>query len=157
MGLGSEIKIWNPTSSTDEIYATAIHELAHAAHWRMIVKEPGTNRYRDYHNAEDKMTESWATGVQWYLTRMVYPKYRGRPQGTPNYTNVVIDLVDSQADDWQNNGKAYIQGDKVEGYTMSQIETALQGCNTWKKWRDNIKQKYNNKTKQYVDELFASW
>lgn len=157
LGLGSAIKIWNPTRSTDEIYATAIHELAHAAHWRMIVKEPGTNRYRDYHNAEDKMTESWATGVQWYLTRMVYPKYRGRPQGTPNYTNVVIDLVDSQADDWQNNGKAYIQGDKIEGYTMSQIETALQGCNTWKKWRDNIKQKYNNKTKQYVDELFASW
>ena len=78
-------------------------------------------------------------------------------QGTPNYTNVVIDLVDSQIDDWQNNGKTYAQGDKVEGYTMSQIESALIGCDTWNKWRDNIKRKYNNNTKQYVDELFASW
>ena len=108
-------------------------KVTHAAHWRMIVKEPGTNRYRDYHDAEDKMVESWATGVQWYLTRMVYSKYRGRPQGTPNYTNVVIDLVDSQIDDWQNNGKTYAQGDKVEGYTMSQIESALIGCDTWNK------------------------
>lgn len=49
------------------------------------------------------------------------------------------------------------QGDKVEGYTMSQIESALIGCDTWNKWRDNIKRKYNNNTKQYVDELFASW
>ena len=60
-------------------------------------------------------------------------------------------------DDWQNNGKTYVQGDKVEGYTMSQIENALIGCNKWDKWRDNIKRKYNNNTKQYVDELFASW
>lgn len=157
LGLGSAIKLYNPQNTTDAIYATTIHELARAAHWRMIVKEPGTNRYRDYHDAEDKMVESWATGVQWYLTRMVYSKYRGRPQGTPNYTNVVIDLVDSQIDDWQNNGKTYAQGDKVEGYTMSQIESALIGCDTWNKWRDNIKRKYNNNTKQYVDELFASW
>ncbi|WP_278995805.1 hypothetical protein [Alistipes finegoldii] len=157
LGMGSAIKLYNPGRKTVDIYATTIHELSHAAHWRMIVKEPDTKRYRDYHNAEDKMVESWATGVQWYLTRMVYTGYRGRSQGTPNYTNVVIDLVDSRADDGNNNGKKYEEGDKVEGYTIAQIETALIGCNTWNKWRDNIKGKYDNKTKQYVDELFATW
>ena len=106
LGLGSAIKLYNPQNKTDDIYATTIHELAHAAHWRMIVKEPNTNRYRDYHYADDKMVESWATGVQWYLTKMVYLKYKGRPQGTPNYTNVVIDLVDSRSDDGTNNGKS---------------------------------------------------
>lgn len=157
LGMGSAIKLYNPGRNTVDIYATTVHELSHAAHWRMIVKEPDTKRYRDYHDAETKMIESWATGVQWYLTRMVYTGYRGRPQGTPNYTNVVVDLVDSRADDGNNNGKKYEEGDKVEGYTMAQIETALIGCNTWNKWRDNIKGKYDNKTKQYVDELFETW
>lgn len=84
-------------------------------------------------------------------------KYKGRPQGTPNYTNIVIDLVDSRSDDGTNNGKSYNQGDKVEGYTMWEIETALQGCNTWGKWGDNIIKLYDNETKQYVKELFKSW
>lgn len=57
----------------------------------------------------------------------------------PNYTNAAVDLVDSQVDDWQNNDKTYTQGDKVEGYTMSQIENTLIGCNTWDKRQDNIK------------------
>ncbi len=39
---------------------------------------------------------------------------------------------------------------------MYQLETALQGCDTWNKWRDKIKQ-YKNLTKGYVDELFAAW
>lgn len=73
------------------------------------------------------------------------------------FTNVVIDLVDSRSDDGTNNGKSYNQGDKVEGYTMWEIETALQGCNTWDKWRDNIIKLYDNETKQYVKELFESW
>jgi len=154
LGLGNQIKLYNPQNDTDELYATIIHELAHAAHWRMIVKEPGTNRYRDYHYAEDKMVESWACGVQWYLTQMVYTNYPGRRQGSPNYTNVVIDLVDKEGD--SNNGKNERQGDKVTGYTMSQIESALIGCNTWNKWRDKLKT-YNNATKQYIDELFAAW
>lgn len=158
LGLGNSIKLYNPQNSMIEIYATTIHELAHAAHWRMIVKKPSTNRYRDYHFAETKMKESWATGVQWYLTRMVYPRYEGRSYSKrqPNYTNVVIDLVDSKFDDGTNNGKSYSEGDKVEGYDMYQLETALQGCDTWNKWRDKIKQ-YKNLTQGYVDELFAAW
>lgn len=43
------------------------------------------------------------------------------------------------------------------GYSMWEIETALQGCNTWDKWRDNIIKLYDNETKQYVKELFESW
>ena len=156
LGLGNPIKIYNPGHTTDAIYATTIHELAHAAHWRMIVKEPDTNRYRDYHDAEDKMVESWACGVQWYLTKMVYTNYPGKSPILPNYTNVVIDLIDSKETE-ANYGKSYLQGDKVQDYTIVQIEQALIGCHTWNMWRDNIKTKYSNNTKQYVDELFALW
>ena len=156
LGLGSAIKIWNPTKSTDEIYATVIHELGHAAHWRMIVKEPGTNRYRDYHYAEDKMVESWATGVQWYLTKTVYPAYLGKSPFKV-YTNVVMDMIDGSENDTNYRGISSQTNDKVSGYTISQIESALIGCNTWDKWKNNIKSKYNNATKQHLDELFAAW
>lgn len=156
LGLGSAIKVWNPTRRTDEIYATVIHELAHAAHWRMIVKEPGTNRYRDYHYAEDKMVESWATGVQWYLTKTVYPVYLGKSPFKV-YTNVVMDMIDGSENDTNYRGISSQTNDKVSGYTISQIESALIGCNTWDKWKNNIKSKYNNATKQHLDELFAAW
>ena len=155
LGLGSQIKLYDPDRPEAELYATTIHELAHAAHWRMIVKEPNTGRVKDYHNAEDKMKESWAPGVQWYLTKMVYPDYRGK-KPHDKYTNVVMDLIDGKENDNNRYGISTIEGDKVSGYTITQIEQALIGCNTWNKWRDNIK-KYNNNTKQHVDELFEAW
>ncbi len=101
------------------------------------------------------MKESWARGVQYYLTRMVYPEYKGGKIFGP-YTNVVVDLIDTRSDDDKNLGKTYAEGDKVEGYSMPQIESALIGCNTWIKWRDKIKT-YPNATKQYVDQLFSIW
>lgn len=152
---GNMIKLYNPSNGTMELYATAIHELAHAAHWKMIVKEPGTNRVRDYHNAEEKVLESWARGVQYFLTRMAYSNYRGGATSS-KYTNVVVDLIDTDADNASNNGYGPTNGDNVTGYTMCQIEDALIGINTWIKWKDNIK-KYNNATKNNVDALFASW
>lgn len=159
LGMGSAIKLYNPHRETVDIYATTIHELSHAAHWRMIVKEPDTKRYRDFHDAEDKMVESWARGVQWYLTKMVYNDYRGATYNDkyPAYTNVVIDLIDTENDHIYNEGHNKRQGDDVSGYTMEQIESALIGCNTWEKWKNNIKSKYNNETEKNLDALFAAW
>lgn len=156
---GNMIKLYNPDNNTIQLYSTAIHELAHAAHWRMIVNEPGTNRVRDFHGAEDKMVESWASGVQWYLTKMVYNTYRGRVYSStyPNYTNVVIDMLDTETDRTTNNGHSAAQGDNVSGYTINQIESALIGCDSWIKWRNKIKNDYNNATENNLDALFATW
>ena len=58
LGLGSAIKIYNPHRETQAIYSTVIHELAHAAHWRMD--------RRNYNNCSNpKVAESWARGVEW--------------------------------------------------------------------------------------------
>ena len=92
----------------------------------------------------------------WYLTKMVYPRHKGGITILPEYTQVVVDLIDTEDEDNTNYGKNKFNGDKVSGYTITQIEQALIGCNSWNKWRDNIK-KYNNKTKQHVDELFEAW
>ena len=156
LGLDSAIKLYNPHNNMVDLYATAIHEMAHAAHWRMVVDEPNTNRVEDYHNAEDKMLESWARGVQWFLTSMMYTDYPGGNISSV-YTNVVIDMVDTEEDNSKNKGKSSDYGDNVDGYTMPQIETALIGCNTFNEWRDNIKNLYDNETEENLDELFAAW
>ena len=158
-GLGTNILIFNPQNTTDDIYATAIHELSHAAHYGLIVERSGINNVnRDFQYAENKMVESWARGVQYFLTRMVYPDYRGGAKTIgEDYTNVVIDMIDTEEDAMSNNGLSSAEGDDVSGYRMDQIETALIGNSTWDGWKETIKNRYSNATKNDIDRLFASW
>lgn len=84
------IIIYNPhTRTTDQIYATTIHELAHASHW-------GMDR-SDFNDTETQVKESWVRGVQWSLTTQTYPNYRGGGEIRPNYTEVVVDMIDGRA------------------------------------------------------------
>ncbi|MCY4562827.1 MAG: hypothetical protein OXC03_11165 [Flavobacteriaceae bacterium] len=135
LGIGSTIRIKLYGAESMIVYATTIHELAHAAHWNM--------GRADYRNISDIVRESWARGVQWVLTNMVYSNY------TPwyrlgKYTGVVQDMIDGGHD-------------QVTGYTISQLERALDGQRTWTGWRDNIKKKYNNPTESKLDALFDHW
>ena len=134
--LGAQIKIYNSQNPTIEIYATTIHELAHASHWNMSGS--------DFDNSETKVKESWAAGVEWELTRVVYPNYS---RGYNNrYTGVVVDMIDVVSGN-----------DQVEGYTIRQIEDALNGEKSWINWRNNIKNRYNNATENNLDALFNTW
>jgi hypothetical protein len=47
--------------------------------------------------------------------------------------------------------------DQVSGYSIRQIEDALQSKKTWNEWRDNIKNSYNNATEKNLYALFAHW
>lgn len=47
--------------------------------------------------------------------------------------------------------------DRVNGYTIKQLEQALIGARLLTGWRDNIKTKYDNPTEVYIDELFNNW
>lgn len=148
---GNMIKIYNPQNSTTSIYSTVIHELAHAAHWRLIIDAEDSNRNRDYNNAEDCMCESWATGVQWYLTKDIYSTYYGRVSGG-NYTNVVMDLIDDDAVDDTPNGSK----ENVTGYNIVDIQNALIGCSTWNAWKDKVKSIYQGNYED-VEALFNHW
>ena len=44
--------------------------------------------------------------------------------------------------------------DRVNSYTLKQLEQSLIGARHWRQWRDNVKNKYDNPTEQFVDELF---
>lgn len=148
LGLGSQIKIFNPDRGIVSIYSTTIHELAHASHWNMWREGEA------FDNSESIVKESWARGVQWELTRMVWVGYEpgyGRQKGgssSPfsNYTGIVQDLID------ETNGY-----DQVTGYSIRQIEDVLRSKKTWNEWRDNIKDSYENATENNLDALYEYW
>ncbi len=147
LGILSWIKIWNPQHSSQEIYGTVIHELAHASHWDM--------GHGDFNDTETIVVESWARGVQWYLTKMVYPGYPGGSTSRGKYTQVVVDMLDSPSD--VNNGSELLAQDNVSGYTIRQIEDALNEQAKWDAWKTNIKNRYNNETENNLDALFSYW
>lgn len=154
LGIGSLIHIKNPDRSVDEIYATTIHELAHAVHWEM---SPSS-----YYLSASTVNESWATGVQWALTKMVYPLYKGKYCSPGiDYRNVVVDMIDPDVISYPNpNFVSYGFGgdqDQVEGYTIVQVQNSLIGPTTWNEWKDNIKNNYSNATAQHMDALFDAW
>ncbi|WP_158980818.1 hypothetical protein [Flavobacterium sp. I-STPP5a] len=134
--LGAQVKIYTYQRGAVSTYSTVIHELAHASHWNM-------NR-SSFDDSESRIKESWAAGVEWELTRVVYPNYS---RGYNNrYTGVVVDMIDVVGGN-----------DQVEGYTIRQIEDALNGEKSWISWRNNIKNRYNNATENNLDALFNTW
>lgn len=160
LGLGSAIKIYNPQNSSMEIYGTTIHEIAHASHWRMSTWH--------YNNASTIVLESWARGVQWELTRMIYPSYQP-VYARLNYTGLIQDMIDGFGTKgtsfwWDYNTNAWgspnlfrSYNDQVTGYTIRQIEDALDGEIHWNNWKNKIINSYNNATENNLADSFDYW
>ena len=156
--LGAQIKIYNPQNSSREIYATTIHELAHASHWDIW-------RNSGFDDTESIVKESWARGVEWELTNMVYSNYNPS-YSRLRYTGVVEDLIDgfktrnsyrfwTDQNPWSNQFRTY--EDKVKGYTIKQLEDAIKGQKTWLNWQNNIINSINNETSNEVQNTFNFW
>ena len=84
-GLSNPVEIAEYDATDVRLYSVVIHELAHASHYNM-------SRWH-FKNGEEVVKESWATGVEWELTRMIYTAH------TPGYsrlryTGIVQDLID---------------------------------------------------------------
>jgi hypothetical protein len=139
LGILSRIVIYNPERGQDKIYGTVIHELAHASHWDIDAS--------DFNSTEEIVIESWARGVQWSLTRMVYPSFSNYYEGV--YTGIVEDMIDGIP-----SPNAY---DQVSGYSILQLENALKNQKTWASWKNNIINNYYNGTENNLDALFNYW
>ena len=156
LGFNSRIYMYSRGRNSRQTFATMVHELAHASHKKI-------SRY-NYRNTSDKVKESWARGVEYHLTRKIYPDYIGGANVLPLYTSVVVDMIDNRAPLNAygrplniNQGSEILTQDDVSGYTIRQIEATLNGSRTWSQWRDNIKRKYNNATEDNLDALFNHW
>ncbi|MGC6479426.1 MAG: hypothetical protein ACON42_03505 [Flavobacteriaceae bacterium] len=155
--LGAQIKIYSPQRESMEIYASTIHELAHASHWNMDRSE--------FDNSSPIVKESWARGVEWELTRIVYPTY-SPDYSRLRYTGVVEDMIDgfktrtskyywTENITWIPLDKSY--SDSVSGYSVRQIEDALQSKKTWTDWKNNIINKFSNGTASKLHDCFNHW
>ena len=97
-------------------------------------------------------------GVQWALTRMVYPDYGGAPFNGdfPDYTNVVVDMIDGTADN--NEGSKNLSEDNVFDYDIKQIEDVLYKTGTWFYWHKHMFEDYpGNPTRDNLNTLFNYW
>jgi len=151
LNLGEFIHIYHPSfADTRRTYATTIHELAHAVHWKI-----DHSHYNNNDLATNMMAESWARGAEWFLTKMEYSDYRGGNVVLPEYTNVVIDMIDFNFDN-SNNGYSDNR-DFVFGYNIIQIQDALNGAANGTDWKNNIRNNYDNNTENNLDALFSAW
>jgi len=147
-----EIRIFKPSRRSDRIFTTVCHELGHSSHWNL-----GKN---DYTFGDDIVVESWAIGVGNALFQLEYPNTLGRSSNLPDYTLVVIDMVDNPSIEGgspSNLGFSIAQGDSVTSYTYRNIENSLIGQRKWADWRDKIKNDHNNATENHLDALFDLW
>ncbi len=146
--------------SGEYIFGTAVHELAHASHW-----EIGYNYGQyiiDAIFSEPFLPESWAQGVETVITSKIYGNPWQQNQtsilssilGNGGYTPIVWDMMDNIN---QNIKDTRCPIDNVSGYTLTQLENALYGHNTWGSWRDAIRDNYNNPTENKLSELFANY
>lgn len=144
-------------SASCEYFCTTFHEIAHSAHRKW---DSGT--YRD---CDKKVSESWARGVSYYATDEYYKKRNGGSAVVDrsyfgNYTGVVGDLMDSNVNGiLMKSGKTVY--DKVQGFSISEIEGALRGVRSvrsWNGWCENLKRMRNDENERNeIQSLFDAW
>ena len=125
-----------------DVYATTMHELSHASHWR--------NNQSRFKETENNVLESFARGVQWILTKSVYPDYVVPFYYRQSYAGVVQDLIDGYGTKKSSYYAIWVDGsltptysykaysDHVTGFTPTQIEEAVRKSRTWDEWKNNI-------------------
>ena len=124
------------------------HELAHTAHWKLIVDAPESNRWRDYQNADENLLESWAVFMETLFTRhFVNPNYDRwseflyrRPQyrATGAYSDFFNEIFETT------------------NYTILQMEQALVKANSLESWKNNLKDLYNGDEAK-LEAIYATY
>lgn len=150
-------------NTSEELFGTAVHELAHASHWD--IGYTYGQYVVDAIFSEPFLPESWAQGVESEITSDVYNDSYQKDQsrtisqikGNGGYTPIVIDMIDNHNQRDYYGSTAY-PIDRVSGYTLKQLEDALYGAYTWSAWRDKIRSKYpSNSSRTFLNELFSNY
>ena len=151
-----------------DLFATTIHELAHASHWEMCYSY---GQYViDFIVNSAKIPESWASCVEHVITSDIYNTNHYDlqwkqlsdfiwPAENRGYTPLFIDCIDVYNQrDW---GSRY-PIDRVSGYTLSQIENSIKFGATdttdygYKAIIMGLR-RYDNPTHIYLEELFGNY
>ncbi|MBR4272539.1 MAG: hypothetical protein IKQ30_06845 [Bacteroidales bacterium] len=140
--IASDVHIYNLDRKSAEIYGTTIHELTHIAHRHSVCAN--NSKFED---TSSDVKESWAVGVQNYLTAKVYSGYT-RGYYDNEYTNVVSDILSKTT---------YGSEKSVASYTIVELEKTLRHARNWNEWKDYVKSDYPKKNEKYIDAIFDYW
>ncbi|MEC7772554.1 MAG: hypothetical protein VX798_15325 [Bacteroidota bacterium] len=167
--------------ASDQIYGLVTHEITHASHYRMDrgffinIRAAGCTL--------QTMAESWAEGVETIVTNQRYKELNSKYVGSNNisdfstdinkrlynsyrqekpikhrsnyeYTPIVIDLVDDYNQKYKLNNSS-LPIDRVNGYTLKQIQTSLNNARGPHGWKERLKSQHSNSTEKFIDELFG--
>jgi hypothetical protein len=177
------VRTWGRISP--RVYAVTVHELAHAAHWdmdRSAFRDLVASMFILEDDSRNAVIESWASGVEWQFAQERYKNlfgisnftYKGNYQHlfiSPYnldanhliYTSIVVDMIDNCNQRIDNcnllgtNTRFKSPQDRVNGYTILEIERGLKGSRTWNEWRNNMIDLHTNNSEVFVYELFSNW
>lgn len=165
--LAAEIAVKMGTNAaTVDIFATTIHELAHASHWSLGYN---TADYSLNANHNRRLAESWAQAVGWFVTARYFglePQNAGANIITGEsrqgfslaqiqvsdfyYTPAFIDLIDNF-----NQGDP---NDQANNYTLSELEATLAQCpKNWYAYRDKLAERTNNPSETQAIWIFNNY
>jgi hypothetical protein len=143
---------------TDHLYSLTMHELGHVSHF---LKSP-TNAILSL----GIVNESWAQAVEYYFTRPYYPDRVGRIPDQSRadiigdggddwqYTPFFIDLIDNTNQRDGNANSLQWANDNVRGYTLEQIQTALNWRTNLDGITNHLKEKNTNSTSAGLNDVF---
>lgn len=178
----SEVKIGGKYSDgnrrrSDALYAVVIHEITHKSHYKMD-SQAFNSIAGNVAKHKKFLRESWADCVSTIATNDKYQQlftqnslgnYRAsnsvagqidrlwntrkqyeRVSDMDEYSPALIDLIDNIN---QNELNDQLPIDRVSGYTLRQIQTALNGSHTIDAFGNKLKLLYNNPTEIFVDDV----
>ena len=161
-GLIPIIYLYNPNRTSDALFGTAVHELAHASHWEF-------RRWDwDGDKIERRLKESWAEGVEWLFVMEKYPPYisgyeyqgsyqlRYMPEH-PIYTAMMVDFHDNYNQLLENQPFQVYADDQVYGYSFLQMERVLLHSNSFEEFGHEMMELYQNSTEMYIQRLINYW
>ena len=156
IGESIEIALQFPSGarrSTVSLYAITIHELAHSAH---LEHTTVAAYWWDWDDVEEIVQESYAVGVEWWLTKKRYGGYKPNYPVTSNsnrknYTGIIQDLIDENT---LLVNRQPIIANKIQGYIISEINNAFLGSNSFeevKNYMINLAESKINPLKNQFD------
>jgi hypothetical protein len=131
-------------NDSDEMFSATCHETAHTTHMEVV-----RGGIVQYSQVSEMIRESWALGVEWYITQMEYKERGIANYGDPSYnanvnyptlygfqfwtkkrnanlTSLFIDIVDRNNQKGQKFGSARgAIDDRITGLSFSQIESRI--------------------------------
>ena len=134
-----------------------MHELGHVSH---ALKSPVNSIL-----SLGIVNESFATAVEYYFTLPYYPnevnhlidQSRARTEAGSDdswkYTPFFIDMIDNTNQRTRNNNNTDYANDNVSGYTLEQIQKALDRRTTIRGVCKYLQDNYSNSTRGNLDEL----